>query len=72
MLDAIPEHRIKYSDKNNFQRLTIYIMNEYQIIDEVTFEDTEAKEIYLILNSDDEKEIKEIFQDIYINYIEGI
>jgi len=67
-----PKFRTEYHDKNDFQRLTIYILHGYEIIDEVTFEDTEAKENYLILNSEDKKEIKEIFEDIYINYTEGI
>ena len=62
-----------YSDKTSISYLKISILEDnFKIIDEVLFEDIEALETYKILISNDEEKIKEIFEDIFLNYIEGI
>tara|TARA_Y100001938_G_scaffold135611_1_gene197462 strand:+ start:232 stop:453 length:222 start_codon:yes stop_codon:yes gene_type:complete len=68
----IPEYKIEYSDKHNVQYLKIYIMNNYQVIEEIQFENLQAVQTYAILISNNEQEIKEIFIEIYNNYMEGI
>ena len=69
---TIPEYEIEYSDKHNIQFLNIHIYNNYQVIETVQYENKEAKEIYSILISEDTEQIKEIFEDIFINYMERV
>ena len=69
---TIPKFDIEYSDKHNVQYLTIHILNNYQIIESIQFENLQAMETYAILISNNEQEIKEIFIEIYNNYMEGI
>ena len=69
---TIPKYKIEYSDKNDVQYLTIHILNNYQIIESIQFENLQAMETYAILISNNEQEIKEIFIEIYNNYMEGI
>ena len=69
---TIPKYEIEYSDKHNIQFLNIHIYNNYQVIETVQYENKEAKEIYSILISEDTEQIKEIFEDIFINYMERV
>ena len=66
----IPKYEIEYSDKHNIQYLTINILHGYNVIESVQYENYQAMEVYSILISEDKKEIREIFKDIYINYME--
>jgi hypothetical protein len=67
-----PEYQLEYSDKSNIQYLKIFIIDNYSIIEEVSFDNLEAIETYKVLISEDTEEIKQVFLDIFINYIEGV
>ena len=60
------EYRLNYSDKSNIQQLQIEILEDsFDYINDVySIEDSEAKEIYLLLTSDNKKEIQEYLNQL--------
>jgi|21_taG_2_1085346.scaffolds.fasta_scaffold72996_1 hypothetical protein len=59
---------LHYSDKSNIQQLEIEIINDFEFINNsYPIEDSEAKKIYLFLNSDNKKEIQEYLSELIQN-----
>ena len=60
------EYRLNYSDKSNIQQLQIEILEDsFDYINDVySIEDSEAKDIYLLLTSDNKKEIQEYLNQL--------
>ena len=59
------QYKLNYSDKSNIQQLEIEIINEFEFInDSYSTEDSEAKEIYLLLISDNKKEIQDYLLEL--------
>ena len=56
---------LHYSDKSNIQQLEIEIINDFEFINNsYSVDDAEAKEIYLLLISDNKKEIQEYLSEL--------
>jgi len=56
---------LHYSDKSNIQQLEVEIINDFEFINNsYSIEDSEAKEIYLLLISDNKKEIQDYLNDL--------
>jgi len=56
---------LHYSDKSNIQQLEVEIINDFEFINNsYSIEDSEAKEIYLLLISDNKKEIQDYLLEL--------
>ena len=59
------QYKLNYSDKSNIQYLEIEIINNDSFInDTYHVEEEEAKEIYLLLISDNKKEIQDYLLEL--------
>ena len=59
------KYKLHYSDKSNIQQLEIEIINEFEFVnDSYIIDDSEAKEIYLLLISDNKKEIQDYLLEL--------
>ena len=59
------QYKLNYSDKSNIQQLEIEIINEFEFInDSYSTEDSEAKEIYLLLISDNREDIQDYLLEL--------
>ena len=59
------KYKLNYSDKNNIQLLEVEIINDYSFINNTfLIDDLEAKEIYLLLISDNKKEIQDYLKEL--------
>lgn len=59
------EYKLNYSDKSNIQYLEIEIINNNCFInDSYIIDDSESKEIYLLLISDNKKEIQDYLLEL--------
>tara|TARA_R110001599_G_C12081297_1_gene645124 strand:- start:313 stop:516 length:204 start_codon:yes stop_codon:yes gene_type:complete len=59
------QYKLSYSDKSNIQYLEIEIINNNSFInDSYIIEEEESKEIYLLLISDNKKEIQDYLLEL--------
>jgi len=59
------QYILHYSDKNDIQLLEIEIINDFEFINNsYSIEYSEAKEIYLLLISDNKKDIQEYLLEL--------